>query len=130
MAETRGAIRKAPRTVDDSDFCALLDDPGRAADFLRRRLPPDIVQMLADEPPELLDETFVKDNLRNRRSDRLFRMKLNSGGYIYVIVQRASSADPDMAHRVQRYRQRIRDREKAARDAKPVRLTPVIVLVV
>ena len=130
MAARRGADRKAPRNVHDSYFRALLEEPERAADFLRCHLPADIVCLLADEPPELQDGTFVDDDLRNRQSDRLFRVKLQSGDYIFVIVEHASSVDPDMVYRLQRYRQRIWDRERAEPDAKPGRLTPILALVV
>ena len=116
--------------MHDSYFRALLEEPERAADFLRCHLPADIVCLLADEPPELQDGTFVDDDLRNRQSDRPFRVKLQSGDYIFVIVEHASSVDPDMAYRLQRYRQRIWDREKAEPDAKPGRLTPILALVV
>ena len=116
--------------MHDSYFRALLEEPERAADFLRCHLPADIVCLLADEPPELQDGTFVDDDLRNRQSDRLFRVKLQSGDYIFVIVEHASSVDPDMVYRLQRYRQRIWDRERAEPDAKPGRLTPILALVV
>ena len=65
-----------------------------AADFLRCHLPPAIVRLLADEQPELQDGSFVDDNLRNRHSDRLFRVKLRSGEYIFVIVEHAIEGGP------------------------------------
>ena len=132
-ATKRGAMaarRGAPRNAHDSYFRAILEDPKRAADFLRRHLPAGIVRLLADEPPELEDGSFVDDVLRNRQVDRLFRVKLKSGEFIFVIVEHASSVVPDMAHRLRRYRQQIWDREEAARDAKPGRMTPILALVV
>ncbi len=130
MAVRRGAGPKAPRNVHDFYFRAVLEAPKRAADFLRCHLPPAIVPLLADETPELLDGSFVNDVLRNRQSDRLFRVKLKSGEYIFVIVEHASSVDPGMANRLQRYRQQIWYREEKARIAKPGRFTPILAIVV
>ena len=130
MAARRGAVRKGPRNIHDSYFRAVLEDPKRAADFLRCHLPPAIVPLLADEPPELLDTSFVTEVLRNRQSDRLFRVKLKSGEYIFVNVEHASSVVPDMMNRLQRYRQLIWDREEATRSAKPGRIAPILAIVV
>ena len=130
MAEKLGAFLKSPRNIHDSYFRAVLQSPERAADFLRCHLPPAIVRLLADEQPELQDGSFVDDNLRNRHSDRLFRVKLRSGEYIFVIVEHASKVDPEMANRLLHYRIRIWDREKDTSDAKPGRLTPILALVV
>ena len=125
MAARRGAVRKGPRNIHDSYFRAVLGAPKRAADFLRCHLPPAIVPLLADEPPELLDGSFVDNDLRNSQSDLLFRVKLTSGEYIFVIVEHASSVVPGMANRLRRYRQQIWDREEEARGAKPGRITPI-----
>ena len=130
MAAKRGAIRKPPRNVHDSYFRTVLQAPERAADFLRCHLPPAIVRQLADEPLELQDGSFVDDVLRNRQCDRLYRVKLTSGNYIFVIVEHASSVDPSQANRLQRNRQQIWDREEEARGAKPGRLTPILAIVV
>ena len=130
MAARRGAVRKGPRNIHDSYFRAVLGAPERAADFLRCHLPPAIVPLLADEPPELLDGSFIDNDLRNSQSDLLFRVKLTSGEYIFVIVEHASSVVPGMADRLRRYRQQIWEREEEARGAKPGRITPILAIVV
>ena len=130
MAARGGADGTAIWHVHDSCFRAVLEVPKRAADFLRRHLPDGIVRLLADEPPEILDGAHVEVHLRNRQTDRLIRAKLNSGGYLYVIVEHASSVDPEMAFRLLRYRLLIWDREKKASSAKSGSRTPILALVV
>ena len=132
MAARRGSDRERPRNIHDSFFRALLDSPERAADFLHCHLPARVVRLLADEPPVLVDGTFVDESLANRQSDRLWRVRLKSGeyAYIYALTEHASTPDPDMAFRLLRYMLRIWEREKEASGAKPGRLTPIYTLVV
>ena len=130
MAAGRGARRKAPRNMHDSYLRAILEAPERAADFLRYHLPACIVGLFADRPPELVDGALLGDDLRNRQIDRLFRVWLRSGEYIFVIVEHASKVDPEMASRLLHYRLPIWDREKEASDVKPGRRIPILALVV
>ena len=116
--------------MHDSYFRAVLGAPARAADFLRCHLPAGIVDLLADEPPKLLDGTSLDEHLGNRQSDRLFRIWLKSGKSVPIIVEHASSVDPNMAYRVMRYRVRIWDGQMEALNAKDGLLTPIPVLVV
>ena len=116
--------------MHDSYLRAILEAPERAADFLRCHLPAGIVGLLADAPPELVDGALLGEDLRNRQIDRLFRVWLKSGEYIFAIVEHASTVDPDMASRLLQYRAPFRDREKEASDAKPGRRTPILALAV
>ena len=116
--------------MHDSYLRAILEAPERAADFLRCHLPAGIVALFADRPPELVDGALLGEDLRNRQIDRLFRVWLKSGEYIYVIVEHASTVDPEMAVRLHMYRAQIWDSEKEASDVKPGRRTPILALVV
>lgn len=51
----------------DQFFKRLLDKPGAAGALLRERL--------SDEPPELLSGSFVATELREYRTDRLYRAR-------------------------------------------------------
>ena len=129
MAAGSGAGRTAPRNMHGSQFRAILEAPERAADFLHCHLPVGIVAQLADEPPELVDGALLDEDLCNQQADRLFRVWLRSGKYIFVIVEHASKVDPEMASRLLHYRDPIWDREKTASDAKPGRRVPILALV-
>ena len=65
------------RTVQRHDqfFQQLLDKPDVAGRLLRERLPPEVVELLADEPPELVPGSFVSRRLRGYRTDRLYRTR-------------------------------------------------------
>ena len=130
MAAGLGAGRKTPRNMHDYCFRAIPEVPERAANFLRRHLPAGIVAHLADEPPELADGAFLGEVLRNRQTDRLFRVWLKSGNYILVIVAHASKVDPEMAMLLLKSRFRIWDRDKEVSDVKPGTRRPIFALVV
>ena len=121
-----------PRNIHDSLFRLLLDTPERAADFLHCHLPARVVRLLADEPPVLVDGTFIDESSGNRRSDRLWRVRLKSGEYAYIhaLTEHASTPDRDMALRLLRHMLRIWEREKAGPGVKPGGLTPIYNLVV
>lgn len=62
-----------PTQPHDKLFKGLLDQPGTAGALLRERMPPEIVALLADDPPELVDGEFVDKVLRGSQSDRPFK---------------------------------------------------------
>ena len=103
-----------------------------AKDFLRRHLPDEVVPLLADESPELVDGTFINENLRDRQGDVLFRVKLKSGEhlFVYVILESGPDVEPRMPLLVMRYKLRIWDYEMDVLGAKPGKLTPILPLVV
>jgi hypothetical protein len=63
----------------DSFFQRLLDQPGMAGTLLRERLPPEVVGLLVNEPPELIPGSFVSQRLRAYRTDRLYRSRTLTG---------------------------------------------------
>ncbi|HEY3452531.1 MAG TPA: Rpn family recombination-promoting nuclease/putative transposase [Myxococcales bacterium] len=125
----------------DGFFKSLMEEPGAAGALLRERLPPEVVAQLAPGEPELVDGTFVDKELRETRSDRLYRVKLLTGetAFIYCLVEHKSSSDPRIGLQLLGYLTRVWERlDKEADEARgggPPRspnrsLPPVIALVV
>jgi len=78
-------------------FRALCDDPRRAGVLICDYLPEWIASRLSDEPPVLLDGSFVDPRLSGSQSDRLFSVALRGGGtiLIYVLMEHKSTPDPE-----------------------------------
>ncbi|KAF0117523.1 MAG: hypothetical protein FD149_1098 [Rhodospirillaceae bacterium] len=98
-----------PTHPHDTLFKGLLDQPGTAGALLRERLPPEIVLLLADDPPELVPGEYVDEALRDSRSDRLYRMRLQDGGdlFLYVLIEHKSTPDPEIILQLLGYLLRI-----------------------
>lgn len=62
-------------TPHDELFRALLSDQGRASAFLRDHLPNEITAYISDEPPELVEGTYVDEDLRTTQSDILLKVQ-------------------------------------------------------
>jgi len=56
----------------------LLSHPERAGALLRERLPREVVRVLSDKPPELVDASFVDEALDGHLSDLLYNLNLAS----------------------------------------------------
>ena len=80
----------------DQFFKRLLDQPGAAGALLRERLPPEIVALLDDSPPELIPGSFVPVELREYRTDRLYRVRTRCGRplLIHVVIEHKSTPEP------------------------------------
>ncbi|MEO5376052.1 MAG: Rpn family recombination-promoting nuclease/putative transposase [Alphaproteobacteria bacterium] len=80
----------------DQFFQRLLDQPDTAGALLRERLPPDVVALLAPEPPELMPGSFVSRRLRGYRTDRLYKTRTITGrpALIYALVEAKSKPAP------------------------------------
>ena len=79
----------------DQFFKRLLDQPGAAGALLRERLPPEIAALLSDESPEHIAGSFVPAELREYRTDRLYRVRTVSGRpwFVHCIVEHKSAPD-------------------------------------
>ncbi len=93
----------------DQFFKRLLDKPGTAGALLRERLPPEIASQLSEEPPELLSGSFVAEELREYRTDRLYRTRTVAGQplLIHAVVEHKSTPDPRVALQLLGYKTRI-----------------------
>ncbi|UEM21517.1 Rpn family recombination-promoting nuclease/putative transposase [Skermanella mucosa] len=115
----------------DALFHALIDDPRRADILIRDYLPADIVSRLADEPPILLDGSFVDPELNPTRSDRLFGLSLRDAGtlLLHALVEHKSSPFPWTPVQVQGYRVEIWRRLGTIGPDGKLRLPPIITIV-
>ncbi|WP_366654689.1 Rpn family recombination-promoting nuclease/putative transposase [Fodinicurvata sp. EGI_FJ10296] len=116
----------------DSLFRALLDDPGRAAVVVREFLPPAIASLITPEPPRLIDGSFIDETLADSQSDRLFEVKLTSGGtaFVYVLMEHKSSLDARTPLQLLSYMVRIWDRFAGSRRDRLRALPPILPIVV
>jgi predicted transposase YdaD len=112
-------------------FRALCDDPRRAGVLIRDYLPEWIASRLSDEPPVLLDGSFVDPRLSGSQSDRLFSVALRGGGtiLIYVLMEHKSTPDPETPLQLQDYRTGIWRRYANGSAARLRKLPPIIPLV-
>lgn len=79
----------------DAFFQTLLDRPGNAGTLLRERLPPEVVALLTDDPPEHVPGSFVSRRLRKYQTDRLYRTRTTTGRPVLVYTLIEHKADPD-----------------------------------
>jgi len=115
----------------DGFFKALMEQPGTAGALLRERLPKAVADALGPGEPKLIEGTFIDEELRESRSDRLYRMELKAGGsaYVFCLVEHKSAPDARIAWQLLRYMVRVWDRVDRENGGRG-KLPPVIPLVV
>jgi predicted transposase YdaD len=79
-----------PANIHDSFFKNVLSDRRAAEIFLREHLPPDVVDLLGPELPELLPGSFVDERLGQHHTDLLFRIRLRTeqDALAYLLMER------------------------------------------
>ncbi len=91
-------------TPHDSLFKKFFSDIGVATDFLQIHLPPALREKCDFSTLTITSTSFIKDNLRTRCCDMLYRLQTTMGpGYIYCVIEHQSSADALMAFRMMTY---------------------------
>ncbi len=115
----------------DALFRALLSDPERAGAFLREHLPNSIVGHLSDDPPEILEGSFVDDALAGSQSDLLMKLRLRSGGvaFAFVLAEHKSTPDPGLPLQLATYMVRIWKRHAGTETARLRALPPIVPIV-
>ncbi len=96
------SLRIDARVSHQAWFAALIRNPERADDFLRRHLPAGVVAQLADSLPERLPTGHLTPVLGERDSDHMFLLKLKDGvgpSHLVVILEHQSTVDLTMARR-------------------------------
>lgn len=113
----------------DAFFKKVMSEPLLAGTFLREHLPPDLVELLTLESPELLPGSFVDEALTQHHSDLLFRIPLNTGdqALAYILLEHKSS--PDRGTPLQLLRYIVRILTKWYRENKQFPLPVVVPLV-
>jgi predicted transposase YdaD len=116
----------------------LLEDPHNLRDLLAAVVP-DLVDRLDFEQRELVPNTFLLDDWRERESDLLFRLPFRAGGdnpavLVCLLIEHQSEAHPWMPLRVLVYAALYWEREwKAWESERPrsegFRLTPILPIV-
>lgn len=81
---------------------SMLRDPGMAQAFLRQFLPEDITTHLSDEPPELIDCSYIEPALSDRYCDAIVRVPLETSHDLMVYILGLGERD----HRALAYLQR------------------------
>ncbi len=117
------------RVSHEAFFAALMRVPEYADEFVRRHLPADVVDQLADALPRRLPTRHLTPNLRQPESDHVFLLRLKEGNgcsHILVVVEHQSRVHSDMARRTFRYEALLTDRLETGELDEPV---PVFILV-
>ena len=96
-----------PHAPHDAFFSAVFSIPEIAAAYLRERLPADIVELLAAEPPEKLDSKFMGESFQRSRSDLILRAPLASGGSAYPLLEHKSRSDGGVFDQLARYQRGV-----------------------
>ncbi len=101
-----------------------------AKDFFHHYLPKSIRLLVDLESLVIQDNTYIDDNLRECQSDILFQVKIqDSLGFLYLLTEHQSTADPLMTFRLWQYMIGIwTDYVKQQKD-KPKRLPLIIPMV-
>ena len=85
-------------TPHDAVFKTFLHHPETARDFLEIHLPADLQTLCDLNTLKLESESFIEADLRTCYSDVLWSVHTHDGeGYVYVVIEHQSSADPHMA---------------------------------
>jgi predicted transposase/invertase (TIGR01784 family) len=127
------AIRYNPgmregKSPHDAFFKQLFARPNVARDFIVNYLPHKLTALLDVNSLEVVEGSFVDDDLREHLSDLVFRVGLQRGGaaFIYLLFEHKSEADRWVAWQVLRYVMRLWENERARQVKK---LTPVVPIV-
>jgi predicted transposase YdaD len=95
----------AEHTHHDRFFKRLFGNLAVAADFINNYLPAEITARLDLESLTIEKESFVDEELRNHFSDLLYRVKLKTGGevFIFLLLEHKSAPDVWVAFQLLRY---------------------------
>ena len=97
--------RVTPR--HDAAYKRLFSHPTLVGELLRGFLPGDWIARLDLSSLEKIANSFISDDLRERHSDVIWRVKLRGDGdrwlYLYLLLEFQSTSDPFMAVRLMTY---------------------------
>ncbi len=104
----------------DRFFKSLMASPKVAEALFRERLPRELVEELADAPPEPVESELVDAHLRGSSADGLFRLWLRGRRplFVYSLVEHKSAPEPRVALQLLGYMVRIWESEKLGQGAR------------
>ncbi|MCY4206904.1 MAG: Rpn family recombination-promoting nuclease/putative transposase [Roseovarius sp.] len=122
-SENKGGGTRHPMP-HDALFKALFSSADRALEILRPAMPNSLAGFLDwDVEPELVNASFVDENLRNSQADVLLKVKLANGdsAFAYMLIEHKSYPDSGAIRQIAKYAHKIwdyhvaggREREKA-----------------
>lgn len=116
----------------DQFFKRLLDQPGAAGALLRERLPSEVAAMLDDRPPEHIPGSFVPAELREYRTDRLYRTRTTTGRplLIHTVVEHKSAPDPRIGLQLLGYKTRVLEYWERTEGQAPATSLPAVMSIV
>lgn len=90
----------------------MLQEEPMARDFFESNLPSDMLNLVKLDNMQLVSGTLVDKELRALYTDILYKVEMKDGseGYLFLLVEHYSTADPTMAFRTLNYVMRILDR--------------------
>jgi len=115
----------------DAAYKGLFSHPEMVADLLRGFVPEPWVAQVDFSTLELVNGSYVSDDLRTREDDLVWRMRLHEDWvYVYLLLEFQSSIDPFMAVRLMTYVGLLYQDLIRRRDLAPgMKLPPVVPLV-
>ncbi|MBF0182413.1 MAG: Rpn family recombination-promoting nuclease/putative transposase [Magnetococcales bacterium] len=90
----------------DHFFRLMLSDPVKAGTLLRERLPPELAAQLSPDPPELVEGSFIDEELRGHLTDRLFRVRTihDRVAFFQVLIDHKSFPDRFISFQFLKYK--------------------------
>jgi predicted transposase/invertase (TIGR01784 family) len=97
----------------DHFFREAMSQPEVMTDFPTHYLPPDVAAAIDPTSAEIVPGTFVDEQLREHRSDLIYRVRMRNGApaYVYVILEHKSFVYPLVSWQVLRYEMQTWEQE-------------------
>ena len=75
---------------------AILAEPGCAEAIIRDQMPSEMLAMMCNEPPILMEGSYIDAELRDDQTDALYQIKLRPGGiaFVFVLFEHRDKPDP------------------------------------
>ena len=94
-----------PHNPHDALFRALLSDRRHAKAFVKEHLPRSIADRMADALPEIVDGSFLDEDLNRSQADLLLKISMISGDsqFVFAVAEHKSKPDSDVLLQVLAY---------------------------
>jgi predicted transposase/invertase (TIGR01784 family) len=121
-------MKKNHLSPHDRYVRSIMSDQAVAREFLEAYLPKDVSKAIDLSTLEVQKDSFIDDKLKLQVADILYAVKFQeSAGYIYVLIEHASTPDPLLPFRMLKYTLSIMDAHlKKTKDKKLPIVYPLI----